>query len=109
MLVISNSLAPFGELEKTRVLDYLFIWNHGKCSSAGWDYGYAIVTQPSLPVELYRNDIRKGIFERFAVHGEVLGHDRTLPIWELVRKVTSQLDMNTPKLQWHLSRKGMYP
>ena len=109
MLVISNSLAPFGELEDSRVLDYLFIWNKASRTNGGWDYGYAIVATPKEPLDVYRDAIRKGDFNIFATHGMIEGHDRTLPVWDLVRKITNQLDMNEPKLQWHLSRKGMYP
>ena len=104
MLVISNALAPFGELEDARVLDYLFIWNIGKCSSAGYDYGYAIVSKPQLALETYRNDIREGLLENFSASGEVLGHDRTLPVWSLVAKIVGQLNMYDKNLQWHSSR-----
>ena len=105
MLVISNALAPFGELADARVLDYLFIWNIGKCSSAGYDYGYAIVSNPRLELEKYRNNIREGLLENFSVYGEVLGHDRTLPVWSLVAKITGQLNMHDKNLQWHPSRR----
>ena len=109
MLVITNSLAPFGELEDARVLDYLFIWNSGSAPVGVWDYGFAIVTAPKEPLGVYRDAIRKGDFSVFASHGAVKGHDRTLPVWALVARITSELDMNEPKLQWHLARKGMYP
>lgn len=113
MLVISNSLAPFGELEDARVLDYLFIWNSGK-TSTGYRYGYAIVTNPTKSLVEYRDEIRDSVVRRtdsdlFDVWGYVKDHDRTLPIWSLILKIMKQLDMNTPRLQWHLSRKGMYP
>lgn len=106
MLVISNTLAPYGDLASSELLDLMFIWNKTAMrTGVGWDYGYAIETRPLNALDVYRDAIRAGNFEPFSAHGTILNHDRTLPIWVLVKRVIDDLDLNSPKLQWHSSRK----